>query len=195
MRSSQTTNPSSAAPPTTRPKSVSGSVQPASGPSWIPRMIAPSPTAERMEPTVSNRCSLCSREWGTKATVTARADAASTTGMANTHGQLALSTTIAEPMSPRMPPAPAKPAQTPTARSRSPTGKLEVITERVAGMIIAAAAPATTRKASSWVTSPAKAAATLAAMNSTRPDTRTFLRPQRSPMAPTGMSRAARAMV
>ncbi len=115
--------------------------------------------------------------------------------MANTQGQVKLSTTTAENSRPRMPPAPAKPAQTPTARSRSPTGKLEVMTDRVAGMIMAAAAPPATRATRSWVVPVAKAAATLATMNRTRPDMRTFLRPQRSPIAPNGRSRAARAMV
>ena len=42
---------------------------------------------------------------------------------------------------------------------------------------------------------PEKAAATLARVNTTRPVMRTCLRPHRSPMAPTGSSRAARAMV
>ena len=65
--------------------------------------------------------------------------------MAKTHGQVKLSTTIDEPTRPRMPPAPAKPAQTPTARSRSSAGKLEVMTERVTGMIMAAPTPATMR--------------------------------------------------
>ena len=115
--------------------------------------------------------------------------------MANTHGHVKLSTTMAEPSRPRMPPAPAKPAQTPTARSRSSAGKLEVMTDSVAGMIMAAAAPAAIRATSSWVEPVAKAAATLASTNSTRPDISTFLRPQRSPMAPNGSSRAARAMV
>ena len=37
-----------------------------------------------------------------------------------------------------MPPAPAKPDQMPTARARCSGGKLQVITARVAGMIMAA---------------------------------------------------------
>ena len=40
-----------------------------------------------------------------------------------------------------MPPAPAKPAQMPTARARCSAGKLDVITDSVTGMIIAAADP------------------------------------------------------
>ena len=39
-----------------------------------------------------------------------------------------------------MPPAPAKPDQMPTARARCSGGKLEVITDRVTGMIMAAEA-------------------------------------------------------
>ena len=94
-----------------------------------------------------------------------------------------------------MPPAPANPAQMPMARSRSEAGKLDVITESVAGMIIAAAAPATIREASSQVTPSAIDAARLASVKMMRPVTSTFLRPQRSPIAPMGMSRAARAIV
>ena len=44
-----------------------------------------------------------------------------------------------------MPPAPAKPDQIPTARARCSVGKLDVITESVTGMIIAAATPARMR--------------------------------------------------
>ena len=44
------------------------------------------------------------------------------------------------------PAAPATPAQVPIALARSAAGKLVVITDKVTGMIIAAARPATTRK-------------------------------------------------
>ena len=47
--------------------------------------------------------------------------------------------------SPRMPPAPAKPDQMPIARARSSSGKVEVMIDRVTGMIIAAPMPAITR--------------------------------------------------
>ncbi len=49
-----------------------------------------------------------------------------TTGMAKTHGQVRLSTMSDEMIGPRMPPAPAKPAHTPTALSRSSGGNVEV---------------------------------------------------------------------
>jgi len=49
---------------------------------------------------------------------------------------------------PMTPPPPAAPVQTPIAFPRSSSGKAEVITARVIGMIIAAPAPLRTRAAS-----------------------------------------------
>ena len=94
-----------------------------------------------------------------------------------------------------MPPAPAKPDQMPTARARCSVGKLDVITDSVTGMIIAAATPASTRAPRSSSTLPATPASALAPMNSVRPPSRIGLRPQRSPMAPMGSSSAASAIV
>ena len=181
--------------PRVRPATVSGSDQPASGPSWTARTRPPTANADRNDPSVSKRPSCSSRELGTTATVMAKAASASSVGARNTQGQVKLSTTIDELSRPRMPPAPAKPAQTPMARSRSSSGKVEVMTERVTGMIMAAAAPATTRATRSWLTEPEKAAATLARTKTTSPVMRTCLRPHRSPMAPIGSSSAARAIV
>ena len=152
-------------------------------------------SAERIEPSVSKRPSACSRELCTDPTVITRLTAAKAIGMTNSHGQVTLSISTDDTNRPRMPPAPAKPDQMPTARARCSAGKLDVITDSVTGMIIAAATPAAMRAASSIVVVVAKAAAPLETTNSARPATRIGLRPQRSPMAPTGSSRAARAIV
>ena len=63
---------------------------------------------------------------------------------------------------PMVPPAPAKPAQTPTARARPSGGKTLVMVDRVPGMMNAAPSPATTRAAISTLAEPAVAAHTMA---------------------------------
>jgi hypothetical protein len=111
--------------------------------------------------------------FGTFGIATPSAPIASTIGVAKTHGHVKLSMTIDEMNRPMMPPAPANPAHSAIARGFSSVGKLEVITESVTGMIMAAATPAMTRENA----------------------TRSGLRPQRSPTAPNGMSSEARANV
>nr|WP_255566497.1 hypothetical protein [Iamia sp. SCSIO 61187] len=96
---------------------------------------------------------------------------------------------------PMMPPAPAKPAQIPMALAFSSAGKLVVMTDSVTGMTMAAATPARTRRAMSVLGSPANAEATFTAAKATSPMASTGFRPQRPPMAPAGMSSAARATV
>ena len=144
---------------------------------------------------MSKPASTCSREWGTTTMVPANAMTAMVTGNANTHGQVALSMIAAEMNSPMIPPAPATPAQVPTALACSWAGKLVVITDRVTGMIIAAATPATIRRVISASGVVTNAEAALVAANRARPTSRMGLRPHRSPIAPTGMRRAARARV
>ena len=68
-----------------------------------------------------------------------------------------------------------------------------MMTDRVTGMIMAALTPATTRTTIMNVEEGASAAAAVATTNTARPASRTGLRPQRSPMAPTGISMAASA--
>ena len=144
---------------------------------------------------MSKPVSTCSREWGTTNTVAASDTAARITGIENTHGQVVLSMIAAEANRPMIPPAPATPAQVPIALARSAAGKLVVITDRVTGMIIAAARPATTRNAISGSGLFTNAEARLAAANTTRPMIRIGLRPHRSPIAPIGINSAARARV
>jgi|GEM_PF-7017043 len=174
---------------------VIGPVQPRSGPSWKANTIPPTARTDRTEPVRSKRASACSRECGANLTVAASDTVAIATGKANTHRQVALSMMAAEMNNPRIPPAPATPAQVPTARARACAGKLVVITERVTGMIIAAATPAVHRSAIRIGAVDAQADATLVAANKARPATSTGLRPHRSPTAPTGMSSAASARV
>ena len=188
-------NPNSEATPMTRPTRVIGCDQPCSGPSWMPSTKPPMASADRTEPTTSKRPTACSRELATTLTLMISDTAARANGSANSHGQLTRSIRNDDTKSPRMPPAPAKPDQMPTARARSPRGKLEVITDNVTGMIIAAAAPATIRAIVSCVVEVASAAPTLATTKSASPVVRTGLRPQRSPIAPIGISSAASAMV
>ena len=60
-----------------------------------------------------------------------------------------------------MPPAPAKPAQMPTARARPSGGNTLVMVERVPGMMNAAPMPAITRAAIKLLALPAVAAHTM----------------------------------
>ena len=138
--------------PTIRPPIVSESVQPRSGPSWMPRTRPPMASADSTEPMVSKRPVLCSRELPTDGIVISSEIPANSTGIANSHGHVKLSIRNDETNRPRMPPAPAKPDQMPTARARCSAGKLDVITDSVTGMIIAAATPARTRAMSSMST-------------------------------------------
>src|SRR6478735_2441180 len=111
----------------------------------MPSTRAPIATAERIDPRTSKRPARSSRELPTNRHVMNHARAANAIGIANSHGHETRSIRKEETNSPRMPPAPAKPDQVPTALARSSLGKLDVITESVTGMIIAAAAPAKIR--------------------------------------------------
>src|SRR5580765_7641808 len=131
----------------------------------MPRINAPIATADRIEPATSKRPALSSRELPTKRHVIANATAAKAIGITNSHGQLTRSIRNDDTNNPRIPPAPAKPDHVPTALARSSTGKLDVITDSVTGMIIAAAAPAPTRARSRAVVVVASAANMLETAN------------------------------
>ncbi len=96
---------------------------------------------------------------------------------------------------PRMPPPPATPVHTPMALPRSSSGKLEVMTDSVIGMIIAALTPAATRAPIITAADGASPATTLAVPKRISPVISKGLRPKRSPIAPSGSSSAARARV
>jgi len=63
-------------------------------------------------------------------------------------------------------------------------GKLDVMTDRVTGMLMAAPTPARTRAAIVISTEPANAPMGLETTNNATPDINTGFRPQRSPVAP-----------
>lgn len=152
-------------------------------------------TTEVSAPTVSKECPACSRESGTERSVRASATPTSATGRTNSHRQLATSTSSAERNIPMTPPPPATPVQTPIAFPRSASGKVEVITARVIGMIIAAPTPLRTRAASMIPAVGASPASTLATPKTIRPAISIGFRPIRSPIAPSGSRSAARARV
>ena len=90
------------------------------------------------------------------------------------------------------PPA-ATPTHVPTALPRSSGGNTVVITDSVTGMTNAAATPITARRTTSWPAESANIASTEAPPNVASPASRTGFRPKRSPSAPAGSSRAAKA--
>ena len=94
-----------------------------------------------------------------------------------------------------MPPPPATPVHTPIALARSSSGKVEVMTASVTGMIIAAPTPLRKRAPSMTSGEPARPAAALATPKTSKPASSIGLRPRRSPSAPRGSSRAARVRV
>jgi hypothetical protein len=118
-----------------------------------------------------------------------------TIGRTNSHRQLARSTRTADRNIPRMPPPPATPVHTPIARERSSSGKVDVMTARVTGMIIAAPTPLRSRAAIKISADGARPAARFATPKRVRPVSSTGFRPHRSPTAPSGRSSAARLMV
>ena len=119
----------------------------------------------------------------------------STIGRLNSQRQVKKSTMTADIHRPRMPPAPANPAQMPMALGRSSTGNDEVMTDNVTGITMAAPTPAKVLVAIMKPVLGAMAAPKLATANTVKPVSSTGRRPHRSPMAPIGMSRAANARV
>jgi hypothetical protein len=178
-----------------RASSVAGSVHPFTGPSWRAKISPSTATTEVAEPTLSNRWAACSREFGTDRPISATETRTSATGRAKSHRQVATSTSSADRYMPRMPPPPATAVQTPMPLDRSASGKVEVITARVTGMIIAAPTPARNREASITSDDSARPAVRFETPKMVRPASSTGLRPHRSPSAPSGRSKAARLIV
>ena len=114
----------SAAMPATMPDRVSGSVQPCSGPSWMASTMPPMAIAESTPPSdveavlVHLAGVLDVRDREREGDARTRA-----IGSTNNHRQVNQSTMAAEKNRPRMPPAPAKPAQMPIALARSFLGE------------------------------------------------------------------------
>ena len=90
-------------------------------------------------------------------------------------------------------PTPAVADQIPIALARSSRGKTSMITDSVAGMIIAPPTPIAARSTISCSDVWASAASTLAIPNSTSPDCSARLRPKRSPSVPIVSSTPANA--
>lgn len=148
-------------------------------------------TTEASAPTVSKECPERSRESGTDRIMPSETTTR-TTGSRNSHRQWATSTSRADRNMPMMPPPPATPVHTPIAFPRCSSGKVEVITARVIGMITAAPAPLNTRAAIMTSADGARPASPLAAPKMISPVISMGLRPSRSPIAPSGSRRAAR---
>ena len=94
---------------------------------------------------------------------------------------------------PRPMPTPAVADQMAIALPRSSRGKTSMITDSVAGMIIAPPMPITARSRMNCSEFCASAASTLALPNRIRPDCRARLRPKRSPSVPIVSSTPAKA--
>src|SRR5690242_16505912 len=157
----------------------------------IPATRPNSPSADRAAPTGS-RVVFPPRDVGTIRAVAADAITASVTLIANTDDHENHSSSVPERSSPTTAPAPAMPAQMPTARPRSSSGKTFVMMERVVGMTSAAPTPITARSAISQPGSLTKTAASDATPKTARPIWRMPLRPKRSPSAPAGSRRPAK---
>ncbi len=177
--------------PVRRPSS--GSPQPRSGPSVMPKTSAASAAAERSAPTRSIRGGRASRVAGTIASVPMSAMVARTTLKTKIDCHGSHSSITPEASNPSTPPPAATPTHVPTALPRSSGGKTVVITDSVTGMIIAAPTPIAPRSAISSPGPFAKMAASEERPKRPRPAARTGLRPIRSPIAPAGRSSAAKA--
>ncbi len=145
VRSSQPTNRKPATTPPRMPMSATGSLHPRLGPSMMPSTKPPIASTESTAPSGSRLTCSPSRVSGTVASVAisaATASTALTTKIAPHHH----CSSKAPPTSiPRMPPAPAKPAHSPTALARPSGGNTLVIVDNVPGMISAAPTPVSTR--------------------------------------------------
>jgi hypothetical protein len=114
---------------------------------------------------------------GTIGMVRTIAIAASATLIANAAGQENHSSSSPDSSSPNMAPAPATPAQRPTARARSSSGKTLVMIESVVGITSAAPTPIPARSAIRTLGLLTKIAAAEAAPNTNSPVSRIPLRP------------------
>ena len=149
-------------------------------------------TADSTPPTGSSAFGSCTSCPGTTRIEPAKAISASTTLRPKTQDQLATSRIAPETSSPSRALPPATPAQAPTARSRSPAGKFEVMIESVVGMISAAPRPMKARIAIRVEGSLTVVAIAAPMPKIARPASSTRRRPSRSPRAPAGSSSPAK---
>ena len=195
VRSSQRTNKKPATTPPMMPASETGSLQPRLGPSMMPSTSPPTASTERMVPSGSRPTCSPSRVSGTVSSVAISAAAARTALTTKIAPHHHCSSSAPPTSMPRMPPAPANPAHTPTAFARPSGGNTLVIVDNVPGMINAAPTPVTTRQPISAPEELLNAEAALANPKIEMPSTSARRRPNRSPIAPAGRSSAANATV
>ena len=117
---------------------MTGSVHPRSGPSMMPSTRRPMPMADTIEPRMSNATRSSARVLGTTRIMPTHATAASAAVRTKTEPQANCSSSAPDARMPRVPPAPAKPAQMPTALARSSGGNTLVMVDSVPGMSSAA---------------------------------------------------------
>ena len=128
------------------PDSVSGSVQPRSGPSMMPSTSRPIPSAESTAPRGSRPT--CSSTWcGHDGDDADERGAASPAVTRKIEPHQNCSSSAPDTRMPSVPPAPAKPAQMPTALARSSGGNTLVMVDSVPGMRSAAPRPVSARSA------------------------------------------------
>src|SRR5829696_6037599 len=150
--------------------STTGSVQPRGVASMIPYTRVTSIAIERLAPRRSNAPGRGSRLSGTSANPATMAATTIGTLSQNTELQENHSSSRPPTNGPSPMPTPAIADQMPIALPRSSRGKTSMITDSVAGMIIAPPMPIAARSTISCVASWANAARTLATPNSTSPD-------------------------
>ncbi len=191
LRRSQATNEASTTPATRNAATTRLLVQPSSGPWMMAKIRELSPTSDSTAPTGSRGVWVSSRELGANAATAATM--ASTTGTLTSRVEPHQKPSSSPPvtMGPIEAPAPANPAQTAMARGRSSGGKIDVMSDSVAGMMNAAPMPITARLAISWEALPASPPSREPRPNTARPPSSAPRRPKRSPMAPALSSRPA----
>ena len=148
--------------------------------------------ADTIEPRMSNATRSSARVVGTTRIMPTQATAASAAVRTKTEPQANCSSSAPDARMPRVPPAPAKPAQMPTALARSSGGNTLVMVDSVPGMSSAAPIPMSARSAMSSLGEPASADSPAATPKMAVPAMSAPRRPKRSPTAPAGSRSAAR---
>jgi hypothetical protein len=158
----------------------------------MPNSRAPRPTIDRAAPAPSSGTPRGSRDVGTIAATRTNAPATTGTFTKNTDPHQKCSSSQPVPTMPNEAPEAANPAHSAMARVRSCGGNTAVRMLSVPGMISAAPAPWTARRAMSIVALSAVVASSDMAPNRASPARSAPLRPNRSPMAPAVRTKPAK---
>ena len=150
----------------------------------IAKINALSPTKDSSAPAGSSGVRVSSRESGANAHTAATTASAIGTLTSKVEPHQNPSSRPPVMIGPSDPPAPAKPAQMAIALMRSCGGKIDVMIDRVAGMMNAAPMPMRPRLAITCVGLVARPPSSALNANTRRPPTRARRRPKRSPRAP-----------